>query len=91
MPSLSLRDEPRKGRGRPSIQGCSSGHMASIRVMFPVTFKRNCSDKRDISVTFRQVGSFPKRRQISVTVEEISSTEIETALEDGRMDVGLGS
>jgi LysR family cyn operon transcriptional activator len=27
---------------------------------------------------------------ISVTVEEISSTEIETALEDGRMDVGLG-
>ena len=27
---------------------------------------------------------------ISVTVEEISSTEIETALEEGRMDVGLG-
>jgi LysR family cyn operon transcriptional activator len=28
--------------------------------------------------------------EISVTVEEISSTEIETALEQGRMDVGLG-
>lgn len=27
---------------------------------------------------------------ISTTVEEISSTEIETALEEGRMDVGLG-
>ncbi|MEP6603757.1 MAG: LysR substrate-binding domain-containing protein, partial [Spartobacteria bacterium] len=27
---------------------------------------------------------------ISVTVEEISSTDIETALEEGRMDVGLG-
>src|ERR1700755_3394581 len=27
---------------------------------------------------------------ISITVEEISSTEIETALEEGRMDVGLG-
>ena len=27
---------------------------------------------------------------ISVTVEEISSTEIETAIEEGRMDVGLG-
>jgi LysR family cyn operon transcriptional activator len=27
---------------------------------------------------------------IAVTVEEISSTEIETALEEGRMDVGLG-
>jgi len=27
---------------------------------------------------------------ISLTVEEISSTEIETALEEGRMDVGLG-
>ena len=27
---------------------------------------------------------------ISVTAEEISSTEIETALEEGRMDVGLG-
>ena len=27
---------------------------------------------------------------ISVTVEEISSTEIETAVEEGRMDVGLG-
>ena len=27
---------------------------------------------------------------ISVAVEEISSTEIETALEEGRMDVGLG-
>ena len=27
---------------------------------------------------------------ISVTVEEISSTEIETALEEGRMDIGLG-
>jgi LysR family transcriptional regulator, cyn operon transcriptional activator len=27
---------------------------------------------------------------ISVTVEEISSTEIETGLEEGRMDVGLG-
>src|SRR4029077_1996346 len=27
---------------------------------------------------------------ISLTVEEISSTEIETAIEDGRMDVGLG-
>src|SRR5438552_5230362 len=28
--------------------------------------------------------------RISLTVEEISSTEIETALEEGRMDVGLG-
>ncbi len=28
--------------------------------------------------------------QISLNVEEISSTEIETALEEGRMDVGLG-
>src|SRR5437867_4108943 len=27
---------------------------------------------------------------ISITVEEISSTEIETALEEGRLDVGLG-
>src|SRR5947209_17732182 len=27
---------------------------------------------------------------ISITVEEISSTEIETAVEEGRMDVGLG-
>src|SRR5207253_9346087 len=27
---------------------------------------------------------------ISISVEEISSTEIETALEEGRMDVGLG-
>src|ERR1043166_240490 len=27
---------------------------------------------------------------ISVTVEEISSTDIETALEEGRMDIGLG-
>ena len=27
---------------------------------------------------------------ISITVEEISSTEIETALEEGRMDIGLG-
>jgi LysR family cyn operon transcriptional activator len=27
---------------------------------------------------------------ITVTVEEISSTEIETALEEGRMDIGLG-
>jgi LysR family cyn operon transcriptional activator len=27
---------------------------------------------------------------ISITVEEISSTEIETAIEEGRMDVGLG-
>ncbi|HJT81402.1 MAG TPA: LysR substrate-binding domain-containing protein [Chthoniobacterales bacterium] len=27
---------------------------------------------------------------ISITVQEISSTEIETALEEGRMDVGLG-
>jgi LysR family cyn operon transcriptional activator len=27
---------------------------------------------------------------INITVEEISSTEIETALEEGRMDVGLG-
>src|SRR5439155_17498106 len=27
---------------------------------------------------------------ISIAVEEISSTEIETALEEGRMDVGLG-
>jgi LysR family transcriptional regulator, cyn operon transcriptional activator len=27
---------------------------------------------------------------INVTVEEISSTEIETALEEGRMDIGLG-
>jgi LysR family cyn operon transcriptional activator len=27
---------------------------------------------------------------VSLTVEEISSTEIETAIEEGRMDVGLG-
>jgi LysR family cyn operon transcriptional activator len=32
-------------------------------------------------------GDYPA---ISITVEEISSTEIETALEEGRMDVGLG-
>ena len=32
----------------------------------------------------------PKHPGISLTVEEISSTEIETALEEGRMDVGLG-
>lgn len=31
-----------------------------------------------------------KHPGISLTVEEISSTEIETALEEGRMDVGLG-
>jgi LysR family cyn operon transcriptional activator len=32
----------------------------------------------------------PDHPAISITVEEISSTEIETALEEGRMDVGLG-
>jgi len=32
----------------------------------------------------------PKHPGISLIVEEISSTEIETALEEGRMDVGLG-
>jgi len=31
-----------------------------------------------------------KHAGISLTVEEISSTEIETAIEEGRMDVGLG-
>ena len=31
-----------------------------------------------------------KHPGISLTVEEISSTEIETAIEEGRMDVGLG-
>ncbi|MEP6698414.1 MAG: LysR substrate-binding domain-containing protein [Verrucomicrobiota bacterium] len=31
-----------------------------------------------------------KHPGISLTIEEISSTEIETALEEGRMDVGLG-
>jgi DNA-binding transcriptional LysR family regulator len=31
-----------------------------------------------------------KHRGISIIVDEISSTEIETALEEGRMDVGLG-
>jgi LysR family cyn operon transcriptional activator len=39
----------------------------------------------------RLLGSFAADHPgISVTVEEISSTEIETALEEGRMDVGLG-
>ncbi len=32
----------------------------------------------------------PEHPGISLTVEEISSTEIETAIEEGRMDVGLG-
>src|SRR5213078_3763213 len=37
------------------------------------------------------LGSFTvDHPSISITVEEISSTEIETALEEGRMDVGLG-
>lgn len=37
------------------------------------------------------LGLFAARHPgISLTVEEISSTEIETALEEGRMDVGLG-
>ncbi|HEY7353374.1 MAG TPA: LysR substrate-binding domain-containing protein [Terriglobales bacterium] len=37
------------------------------------------------------LGSFSTNHPaISITVEEISSTEIETALEEGRMDVGLG-
>ncbi len=37
------------------------------------------------------LGLFAKKHPgISLTVEEISSTEIETALEEGRMDVGLG-
>ncbi len=35
-------------------------------------------------------GFAAKHPGISLTVEEISSTEIETALEEGRMDVGLG-
>src|SRR5438094_468187 len=37
------------------------------------------------------LGSFTvDHPSISITVEEISSSEIETALEEGRMDVGLG-
>jgi LysR family transcriptional regulator, cyn operon transcriptional activator len=32
----------------------------------------------------------PAHPGVSLTVEEISSTEIETAIEEGRMDVGLG-
>jgi LysR family cyn operon transcriptional activator len=37
------------------------------------------------------LGMFAKTHPgVSLTVEEISSTEIETAIEDGRMDVGLG-
>ena len=37
------------------------------------------------------LGLFAARHPgISLTVEEISSTEIETAIEEGRMDVGLG-
>src|SRR5438034_7395345 len=37
------------------------------------------------------LGSFTDNHPaISITVEEISPTEIETALEEGRMDVGLG-
>ena len=32
----------------------------------------------------------PEHPGLSLTVEEISSTEIETAIEEGRMDVGLG-
>jgi LysR family cyn operon transcriptional activator len=37
------------------------------------------------------IGMFASTHQgISLNVEEISSTEIETALEEGRMDVGLG-
>ena len=39
----------------------------------------------------RLVGTFASTHPgVKLTVEEISSTEIETALEEGRMDVGLG-
>lgn len=45
----------------------------------------------DVVLTPHLVGRFATDHPgISLTVEEISSTEIETALEEGHMDVGLG-
>ena len=45
----------------------------------------------NVSLMPQLLGLFaPTHPGISLNVEEISSTEIETALEEGRMDVGLG-
>jgi LysR family transcriptional regulator, cyn operon transcriptional activator len=45
----------------------------------------------NVALVPQLLGSFTADQpSISITVEEISSTEIETALEEGRMDVGLG-
>jgi LysR family cyn operon transcriptional activator len=45
----------------------------------------------NVALVPRLIGLFTAGHPgISLTVEEISSTEIETALEEGRMDVGLG-
>jgi LysR family cyn operon transcriptional activator len=45
----------------------------------------------NVALVPRLIGLFTADHPgISLTVEEISSTEIETALEEGRMDVGLG-
>jgi LysR family cyn operon transcriptional activator len=45
----------------------------------------------NVSLVPQLMGVFaPAHPGISLIVEEISSTEIETALEEGRMDVGLG-
>ena len=45
----------------------------------------------NVALMPRLLGMFAaKHPGISLTVEEISSTEIETAIEEGRMDVGLG-
>jgi LysR family transcriptional regulator, cyn operon transcriptional activator len=45
----------------------------------------------NVALVPQLLGSFTADQPaISITVEEISSTEIETALEEGRMDVGLG-
>jgi LysR family transcriptional regulator, cyn operon transcriptional activator len=45
----------------------------------------------NVALVPQLLGAFSANQPaISITVEEISSTEIETALEEGRMDVGLG-
>ena len=45
----------------------------------------------DVALMPQLLGMFASTHpRISLNVEEISSTEIETALEEGRMDVGLG-
>lgn len=45
----------------------------------------------DVALAPQLLGSFvAKHPGITITVQEISSSDIETALEEGRMDVGLG-